>query len=1029
MSIAVSDRKNVFYIPAGVPFVNVLARAVLSGGLPCPNQQAPSVSELPDWTILLPTRRATRALMQAFNDEGDGTACLLPRIQPLGDVDEDEMALSDTGLGNFHESIPNAISGLERQFILFHLIHNWVREFHDNPLAQMLSGNNVHAFDLARSLGRLVDDFDTNSINLSIIDDLFDGEFAEHRQQILGFLSIVQKQLPEKMAELGKIGASDHRNRLMRTHTRFIAEGKATGPVIAAGSTGSIPATAELLSCIASQDNGAVVLPGLDTYLDNESWDCLPENHPQFGMRELLTKMGIDREDVQLLPGITEHQTASAQNWLASEIMRPAKTTDQWRQAVTESEARFEAATANITMLKADDQRGEALTIALIMRNALEENKSTALITPDRQLARNVKAEISRWDIEIDDSAGETLLHSPPALFLRLLLEAAKSHFSPIMLKALLAHPFACFGTPAKEITGTFTNLEIALLRSDTPYEGLQGMLDLCKKQMENSDKYPYAHPAFKQLTEVDWQGVFNLSERLLKTLQPLADLFEKYAAIPLANHILVHLQVAEAACERDGHQQLLWQGEWGEKLAETFSAMQAAAHLAPEMNVQEYGLLLERQLSEAIVRPKHVRHGSLAIYGLLEARLISADVMILGGLNETIWPPVGEVDAWLTRPQLRDAGLPVPERRIGLSAHDFAQGFCAARVYLTYSNKLGNSPAVPSRWILRLSALLKAADLECACGHHQQQPWLKWASELEQPGSFEPAGRPGPEPDTNLRPVSFSVTGIESLLKNPYAFFADKILHLKPLNSLGKQIGAAERGSLVHLALQNFIEAYPDHLPLDGVEKLVDEFDELLDASIPDESLRVFWRPQLARMADWFIERETKLRSNRLSSHLEVSGQYCFKIADMSYRLTARADRVDILDDRTSRIIDYKTGVPPTFKESAKEFSPQLLLEALICTKGGFVGIGALPASQLIYMKLSGGIPAGEIKSAPANLQPLVRDAEAGMLSLITAYSHIEQPYMANPAPFRVDVEREYDYLSRWREWAHLVGQGKPDE
>ena len=1035
MNTATGHQKNVFYIPAGVPFVSALARAVLTGQLPNPAGEKPQALELPKWTILLPTRRATRALMQAFIDEGDGAARLLPRIHPLGDVDEDELALSDipqngpenNPQGSYFEPPPDPISGLERQFVLYRLIHDWVEACSDNPLSQMLAGSHVHAFDLARSLGSLVDNFETGNVDLKIIDTLFDGEFAQHRQQILDFLEIVQKQLPAKMAEMNKIGASDHRNRLMQAHTRFLTEGKATGPVIAAGSTGSIPATAQLLSCIADMENGAVVLPGLDVHLDDDSWNSLPENHPQFGMRELLAKMAMARDDVALLPGVEDDykNPLPARNWLASEIMRPAETTDQWRAAVTDKRNMLIDATANITILDADDQRTEAMAVALVMRHGLEINKSVALVTPDRQLARNVKAELARWNIEIDDSAGEPLLHTPHATFLRLLLEAARTNFSPMILKSLLAHRFACFGTAEQNRAAIFTKFEIALLRSDIPYDGLDGLLALCKQQMAGNIENHYAHPAFKLLDDSDWQEISSLAERLAETLQPLATLFDNSSPALLKNHIMVHLQVAEAACKQADQHDMLWCGERGEKLTGMFSKLQAAAPLAPVITARDYTMLLEQQLAETIIRPKHVRHGTLAIYGLLEARLISADILIMGGLNEAVWPPVSEVDAWLTRPQLRNAGLPVPERRIGLAAHDFAQGFCAPQVYLTYAKKLDNAPAVASRWILRLDALLKAADARHACDGDVKFPWLSWAEQIDKPDSFSPVARPAPKPASRLRPTDFSVTGIEALLKNPYGFFAEKILRLKPLNTLDRQVGAPERGSLVHDALQNFIQTYHDELPKEASKALRDMFEVLLAGSISDTSLRVFWRPQLARMADWFIDQEYKMRRNRLASHVEISGQYSFPVNQNRYTLKARADRLDILDDQTARIIDYKTGAPPSFSETAKGFSPQLLLEALIAAHGGFDGVEAIATCELAYVKLSGGVPAGEIKSSPAKLTELVSRAEAGMITLLGAYAQTGQPYLANPEPLRADMEREYDYLSRWREWAHLLGRG----
>ncbi|VAW02161.1 FIG041266: ATP-dependent nuclease subunit B [hydrothermal vent metagenome] len=1021
MNAETTVNKNVFYIPAGVPFLNSLARAILSGKLPVPGGPQPQHTDLARWTILLPTRRATRALMQAFMDEGKGTAQLLPRIQPLGDVDEGELALSTFFPGSAPGSLPDAISGLEQQFVLFELIHIWARQHADNPLAKMLDNSAAHAFDLARSLATLVESFEISNVDIKIIETLFDGEFAQHRQQILAFLDIVRKQLPEKMSVMGKIGISERRNLLMQAQTEFLASRKAPGPVIAAGSTGSIPATAQLLSCIASMENGAVVLPGLDRSLDEDSWNCLPEHHPQFGMRELLGKMSIARDDIAILPGALESPGGQAKNWLASELMRPADTTDQWREAVTKSRQTLLDATGDITVLDAEDLREQSLAIALIMRHGLEEKQTIALVTPDRQLARNVKTELSRWNIEIDDSAGEPLKYSPHATFLLLLLEAGSSRFSPLALKSLLFHPLSCFATDKEHRDDLFTKFEIGLLRSEFTYDGLQGLHQLSEKLTSFSVENPYAHPAFKHLTENDWQAILQLSEQLLGTLEPLSGFAEQNLRLPLSELITRHLQVAEAACHSEHNPNVLWQGDAGEKLSEIFSALQAAAHLAPTMTGQEYTMLIEQQLSQTVVRPRLVQQGRLAIYGLLEARLISTDVVILGGLNETVWPPIAEVDPWLTRPQLRNAGLTIPERKVGLSAHDFAQGFCARQVYLTYSKKLNNAPAVPSRWILRLNALLTAAGVKDACNNDPQYPWLEWARQLDRPQSFQPTRRPSPKPPIDLRPVNFSVSGIETLLKNPYAFFADKILKLKPLDPLTQQAGAADRGNIVHAGLHHFIQTYHDHLPEHASKLLLADFERIAREKISDATLRAFWQPQFVRMAEWFIDQEVLLRRNQKNSFLETSGQYSFKISDTSYLLTARADRLDLLDDQTVRIIDYKTGTLPNTKEGTKDFSPQLLLEAVICSQGGFKKIPRASVSSLVYIKLSGGVPAGSVVSAKGDIGLMAENADKGMKLLLSTYRVATQPYRANAEPAREDVEYDYDYLSRWREWAHL--------
>ncbi len=1012
--------KSVYYIPAGVGFAQSLAKAILSGDLPKQNGIPPTNFELPQWNILLPTRRATRALSQAFIEQGDGAARLLPRIQPLGDVDEDELDFNSANTTDAFAPDLNAVSKLERQFMLLRFIQQWARENHDVPLAQTLNTSGKQNFDLAQSLGELVDSFETHGQDIGIIDSLFDGEFAEHRLQLLGFLSIIQEKLPAAMNEAGKVGSNFQRNQLMSSYTNWLQQGGAKHPIIAAGSTGSIPTTAKLLSTIAGLENGAVVLPGLDVDMDEESWQNLEDHHPQFGMRELLAKMEIEREDVSLLPGLEQSEKGKARNWLVSEIMRPANTTNLWRDAVTKKKDTLALATKDMTVLGLNNERAQAKTIALIMRHGLEGQKSVALITPDRTLARNVKSELARWEVEVDDSAGEPLSKHPSAVFLQLLLDLAKSNFSPLKLKTLISHPLSRFGLSNTEIKTQTYNLEIGCLRTRQPYEGLSGFEKMCQQAKKFQEGNPYTHPLVKRISDDDWENCASLAQTIRANLEPLEQLFSNACPSNLRQIIQIHLHVAEQVCGTlDGHS-LLWHGEAGDQLTSIFGKLLEAADHAPNMTGYSYLDLLERLLKESMLRPKHIRHNQLTIFGLMEARLVASDIVILGGLNENIWPMAAQNNPWLTRPQLSSASLPVPERRIGLSAHDFAQAFCADTVFLTYTKKLGNAPAVPSRWILRLRALLDAADLSKLCTSNEEMPWDYWANNIDKPERFSPCERPEPKPALERRAKSFSVTGIEKLLKNPYRHFAEKILKLTMLEPIDHQIGAAERGSLVHDVLQEFISQHPHKLPKDGEQILIDLFEVELEKNISDTSLRAFWQPQLKRIAKWFIGNENEIRENYIGSKVEISGRYHFELNTQKYTISARADRVDIFNDGTTRIIDYKTGAPPSFTETANNFSPQLILEAIIGQAGGFDGIEKAPVENLMYIKLSGGIPPGGLTTSK-NLSVLMEKTNDGMIELLGRYQSPDQGYLAAPAPAQPEFDREYGYLSRWREWAHL--------
>ncbi len=1025
MSNNENSNKTVYYIPAGVGFADSLAKAILTGNLPKPDHTPPCKFELPRWSILLPTRRAARALSQSFIEQGDGAARLLPRIQPLGDVDEDELDFNDANLAGQFSPDLNAISKLERQFLLLGFIQQWADENSDVPLAKTLNTSDKQNFDLAHSLAELVDAFETHGRDIDAIADLFDGEFAEHRLQLLDFLSIIQEKLPAALRHEGKVGANDQRNQLMTSYTEWLTQSEPDYPVIAAGSTGSIPTTAKLLSTIAGLKKGAVILPGLDMDMDEESWQCLQEHHPQFGMRELLCKMEIERGDVLPLPGFKQSEKTIARNWLVSEIMRPAQTTNHWRTAVTRHKAKLALATKDMTVLGLDNERAQAKTIALIMRHGLEGQQSVALITPDRTLARNVKSELGRWQIEVDDSAGEPLSKHPNAVFLQLLLDVAKSNFAPLKLKTLITHPLTRFGLHHDDVKNLSYGLEIGCLRARLPYQGLDGFVAMCEKAKSAHAESQYTHPIVKKLSDDDWEEIIAFAKTIQSALEPLAALFNETCPPGLAKIIQIHLQVAEAICAHQDGNCMLWQSDAGEQLSGIFSKILEAGNYAPAMSGYGYIDLLERLLKEAMLRPKHVRHNQLTIFGLMEARLVASDIVILGGLNENTWPMAAQNNPWLTRPQLTSAGLPVPERRIGLSAHDFSQGFCADTVFMTYTNKLGNAPAVPSRWVLRLKALLEAAGMPDICNGSAQMPWAYWASILDKPCSFAPCKQPNPKPDIHRRVTNFSATGVEKLLKDPYRHFAEKILKLSPLNPIDHQIGAAERGSLVHDVLEHFLRAYPLELPQDGQEILLKMFEQTLTKTIDDPSLCAFWQPQLKRIAQWFITNEQNIRTNHIGSKVEVDGHYDFELNLIKYSLKARADRIDILDNGDTQIIDYKTGAPPSFIETAKNFSPQLILEALIAQAGGFEGIEKASVNRLIYIKLSGGIPPGTI-SVSKDIGKLIDTTQNGLFELLARYQNKDQGYLAASAPARPEFDREYGYLSRWREWAHLYEEAE---
>lgn len=1007
-------------MPPGVAFLPALARAILAGDFPVPGRAPPDPLALANWTVLLPTRRAARAMAEAFLDAADGRARLLPRLRALGDVDEDELLFASEDRAGV--DIPPGISPMQRLFLLTSLIVDWARRSPQAQLSRAIVNSPVQAFSLARSLAQLIDSFETEGVEFEAIRTLFDGELPRHQELALGFLDLVRVRLPAEMGKLGLISPAERRNRLMAEEAGRLAHGRAAGPVIAAGSTGSVPATARLLSVIARLEKGAVVLPGLDQQLDEQSWSAIGPQHPQFGMRELLKRMGVERHDVLRLPGVDAGEALEGRAWLVSEIMRPAKTTHRWREVI--EPARLGPALQGITALPAPGQREEAAAIALIMRRTLETpGRTAALVTADRRLARRVKAELGRWNIAIDDSAGEPLLRTPLGAIAALVAEAAATGFGARELVALFNHPFSRFGYERRRLVAAAADLEIAVLRGRPIAAGFKGLaMALERAQKDRPEVRP--HPLAARIGSDGWNGIRELVSRLIESFGPLETLFGREGEASLTELATAHIQALEAATRGPaGDPFSLWTGEAGESLSALFSSLLDDARLFPPLKPADYPPLIGSLLQAIPVRPRYGRHPRLAILGLLEARLVQADVTILGGLNDGRWPAEAETDPWLSRPQRSTLGLPLPDRRIGLAAHDFAQGLAKETVYLTWSKKIASQPAIPSRWVLRLTAFLKAAGCEEAIS--PSEPWLEWVLGLDRPNPLRAVGRPRPRPPVSARPRQLSVTGVDELLKDPYAVFARRILKLTPLDPLDVVLGRAERGLFVHAVLSRFTKRTPGPLPSDAAHMLLDEARAVFAEMEVDEPTAAFWWPQMERIAHWFASSEQALRETAAAQHAEVDGRLDLQLSRGGFTLTCRADRIDLLNDGGLRIIDYKTGAPPSFKEQARNFSAQLLLEAHVAAAGGFAGLAAMPASNLLYIRLSGGEPAGELVPCKDDVATLAEATAEKLKRLLDLYGDEATPYEAKDWSGDPDREGDFGHLSRWREWA-VTGTAK---
>ena len=986
-------------------FADTLARGLIarSGGDPL---------ALSAHLVLLPTRRACRALQEAFLRASGGRAMLLPRLVPLGDLDADELVLSgeDSGLGAAGAAeLAPAMPGLRQRLLLARAIQHWGRVRGQAP-------SEDQAVRLAAELGRLLDQVETEGLDLSGLEDLVPADYADHWQQTLQFLVILTEQWPKIQAEAGCIGPAARRRRLLEMQAEAWRRRPPAHPVIAAGSTGSIPATAALLGVVARLPQGAVVLPGLDRESEDAVWEAIAADpaHPQHGLARLLARLGARREDVLDWDDGVDEGAPAARARLVGLALAPAAATAAWREAETRlAPAEVQSALAGVRRIDCPGPGEEAATIALLMREALEtEGRRAALVTPDRGLARRVAAALGRWGIAVDDSAGTPLAATPPGTFLRLTAETVCGGLAPLGLLAALKHPLAAGGQAPGAFRARVRALEKRVLRGPRPAPGFAGL----KRALRAKSKDRSLHAWLK-----------GLEARLAPFVAAAG------RARGLAELLDAHIAAAEALAAVPGETGAarLWAGEAGEALAEVLAELREALDAEGALAFggpagrSRYPALLSALLAGRVVRPRYGRHPRLAIWGPLEARLQHADLTILGGLNEGTWPAEAEPGPWLSRPMRAAFGLPAPERRIGLAAHDFAQAFCAPEVVLTRATRVEGTPSVPSRWLLRLEAVLASLEAapDLAAGAAAR---LGWAEALDRPAEWLTPAPPAPRPPLPARPRRLSVTAVETWMRDPYDLYARRILGLKALEPLDADPGAAELGNLVHRALEAYVRAHPGGPPKDPEAEILACGRAVFEAEATPPGVRAFWWPRFERIAAWLAARERGGSARHRFAELE--GELALAAPHGPFTLTAKADRIDLTPEGGLAILDYKTGQPPTAKAIELGFAPQLPLEAAIAAAGGFPEVPRAAVARLEFWRLSGAEPAGEIR--PVKGDPAARAATAleGLEALVARFDDPETPYLARPRPRWAGRFSDYDHLARVQEWAVAEDGGEAE-
>ncbi len=1009
---------NLFSIPAHQPFLESLAAGWLARGT--------DPLTVSNGLILLPTRRSARTLAGAFLRVSDGRPLLLPRITALGALDEAPLALAGA------LDIPSAVEPMRRLAALAAMI-----------LA--MNGNNGaprnadRAWLLARDLAALMDQAEWAGIDLAErLPDAADPDFAAHWHETLKFLHIVTEFWPAWLSDNGVMNPAARQVALLDAQSAAWQAAPPAHPVLIAGTTAGIPAVARLLRIVARLPLGQVVLPQLDLGMADTTWRELEASHAQSGLARLLADLDATRADVRPWPVPADAVAASVAAGSGRSIA--AYTADAWRAAPGHHEAPVQVPPSRFPMLSkallpasalhewldrtpvlldgftrltALDQQQEADAIAILLRDALETPGATAaLVTPDRMLAGRVTAALLRFGIIADDSAGEPLADTPPAVFLRLLVRAVAADWAPVPLLALLKHPLAAAGLAPVACRAAARDLETLCLRGPRPAPGLGNLRRLVDRSAGQGSM------------------IAAILRRVEDSLEPVVRM-DSAMAFGARDALTDLIEAAErlAATDAASGASRLWAGEEGAALAGRLTTARDAMGLLPDLRRRVLPGLLDAVLLGEMVRSRRAlrgrggaEHPRVFIWGLLEARLQTAGLMVLGGLAETTWPPLAEPGPWLSRPMRTRVGLPAPEEAIGQAAHDFAAACCSApRVVLSCPVRRDGAPAVPARWLTRLEMFLAGRDQALP-----EHPAADWARALDQPaGEPRPVRPPHPRPPIRLRPRQLSVTEIETWLRDPYAIHAKHILKLIALRPLDEATDAADYGSLVHDGLSRFLREHGPNNPPDLDKALRRALQRALADAELRPALQAWWMPRLERIADWVAVVETERRSQRQPVAImpEASGAMELDRPGGRFRLTGRADRIERYGDGSLSILDYKTGTPPTQKQVESGLAPQLLLEAAMAEAGGFGEALAGAACELAYWHLSGGFQPGEVRTLFAKRQDDIPAAVAGardsLCRLIDDFDAPDRAYLSRPNPDLASRFSDYEHLARVAEWS----------
>ena len=977
---------NVFNISPRYPFLDVLARYILETG-------KQSNINIANDIVLLPTRRACRRLKEIFFELKGQEATLLPKILPLGDVDEDGVSFIDYANDDLITDLPPAISNIERNLLLSYFIKKYNEQITEEQ-----------AYSLAVDLSHLMNTVEMEELNFSNLKNIVPEEFSEHWQNTLKFLTIITEEFPKILKEFNLLNPVDRNVKLIKKQIEFWKLYPPHGRIFAAGSTGSLVPISEMLVYISNLKNGFLILPGLDKNISDSDFELLTsdfpftnQNHPQYGLLKLLKKLDIKISEIPELPLFKDYKdiSSSDRELLSSKIMILPDMHDSWQNMPKLEDSVLDG----VSEIRLDNEAEEVFAISCLLRKSVAENKKTILITPDRKIAKSVSSELKRWNIIVDDSAGVPASDTTTGNYIILLLKMLYNDFSPYSLLSVLKHEYTRINYDKETLNNLTEKLETKFLRENSCIDNLEKLLSL---------------------TETD-SDIHNLLLSIKTITSEFYSLMQNEDKYPLYELLKKHIELVEKFVSYSdiNTSEILWATDLHSSLSEelgillnSLKAIQIDNLPIDKMTANAYFKFISNYLLSLKLRPSINTHPNIAIMNSIEARLMDADLYIMSGLNEDIFPRVNSDDPWMNRPMKAKFKLPLPERKVGLSSHDFVEFFCKKNVIMTYASKMDNTSMMTSRWLTKLSAIVDIGHI--VWKDEVSKEVLSWINKDKEYKKKELCKRPSPCPPLYARPDTLSATWIEKWYRDPYIVYAGKILDLKKLFEINQEVSFREFGNIIHESLEEF------------KKKNLSSYDSLIDImirkSLPYKTIAQidFWYSKFKVIAKWFVDYERQLKDIVNISFLEETGEYQIT---PTFKITAKADRIDILNDFGACIYDYKTGSVPKQKD-VETYSPQLPIEAIILQNQGFKNIKIKPKYiNFRYIKLDGK----DKKTLPNKLNTsendeIIKTTINNLKETISEFSKETTPYISRPNPDKtghlIETYSEYTHLARVKEW-----------